>query len=115
MGVSDGYINYVLDLFAGLGSLRVKRMFGAAGIYCDELFFAILVEDELYLKVDDRNRRDYERLGLGPFTYGMNNGRSATMSYYPVPADILEDPQRLHAWARKAIDAALRTKTAQRS
>jgi len=115
MGVSDEYITYVLDLFAGLGRLRVKRMFGGAGIYCDELFFAILVENELYLKVDDRNRGDFVRLGLGPFTYELKNGRSATMNYYPVPADILEDTQRLHAWARKAIDAAFRTKTAQRS
>jgi DNA transformation protein len=71
MSVGDEYITYVLDLFDGLGSLRVKRMFGGAGIYCDELFFAILVEDELYLKVDDCNRSDYERLGLGPFTYEM--------------------------------------------
>jgi len=106
MGVSDGYITYVLDLFAGLGSLRVNRMFGGAGIYCDELFFAILVEDELYLKVDDWNRSDYERLELGPFIYEMKHGRSAA---------ILEDPPRLHTWARKTMDAAVRTKTAQRS
>ncbi|MEA3413806.1 MAG: TfoX/Sxy family protein [Pseudomonadota bacterium] len=113
--MSDEYITWVLDQLAGLGPLRVKRMFGGAGIYCDELFFAILAEDELYLKVDDRNRGDFERLGLGPFTYVMKNGRSATMNYYPVPADIMENPEQLHAWARKALDAALRARTARRS
>lgn len=110
MTVSDDYITYVLDQLGGCGSLRVKRMFGGAGIYCGELFFAILNDDELYLKVDDQGRGDYERLGLKPFTYTNKNGRRATMSYYPVPADVLEDAEQLNAWAGKALDAARRSK-----
>lgn len=112
MPVSDDYIEYTKDLLRGLGPLRVKRMFGGAGIYCRELFFAILVDDELYLKVDDRNRADYARLGIKPFTYEMKNGRTATMSYYPVPADVLDDPDLLSTWARKALDAARNAKKA---
>ncbi len=115
MAVSNEYITYVLDQLNGLGSLRVKRMFGGAGMYCDDLFFAILVDDEIYLKVDDRSRGDFERRGLKPFTYAMKNGRSATMSYYPVPADVLEDTDQLNTWARKALDAARRGKRTSRS
>ncbi len=110
MPISDEYITYVLDLLDGLGPLRIKRMFGGAGVYCDELFFAILVDDELYFKVDDGNRGDYERIGLRPFTYAMKNGRKATMSYYPAPADVLEDEDRLGEWAKKALAAARRGK-----
>lgn len=110
MAVSDDYIAYVLDLLNGLGPLRSKRMFGGAGVYCGELFFAILVDDELYLKVDDGNRGDFERLGIRPFTYEMKNGRTATMGYYPVPADVLEDPDSLAEWANKALEAARQSK-----
>jgi DNA transformation protein len=110
MTVSNDYIAYVLDQLNGLGTLRVKRMFGGAGIYCDELFFAILVDDELYFKVDEHNRNDYERLSLKPFTFLMKKDRKATMSYYPVPVDVLEDSDRLAEWAGKALEAAQRVK-----
>lgn len=106
MPVSDDYITYVLDQLGGIGELRVKRMFGGAGIYCGEFFFAILVDDELYFKVNDQNRDEYERLGLRPFTYQMKNNRQATMSYYPVPADVLDDHDQLAAWAERALEAA---------
>ena len=110
MPVTDSYMEFVKELLAEFAPLRIKRMFGGAGVYSGELFFAILVEDELYLKVDDVSRADYERLGLRPFTYEMKNGRTATMSYYPVPADVLEDPGELSRWVRGALDAAKRGK-----
>ena len=110
MPVSDDYITYTLDLLSDLGSLRIKRMFGGAGVYCGELYFAILVDDELYFKVDDHNRGDYERLGLKPFTYAMKNGSTSTMNYYPVPVDVIEDVEQLTAWAEKALEASRRSK-----
>jgi DNA transformation protein len=100
-------MEFVKELLAEFAPLRIKRMFGGAGVYSGELYFAILVEDELYLKVDDVTRPGYERRGLHPFTYEMKNGRTATMSYYPVPADILEDPGELSRWVRGALDAVV--------
>lgn len=110
MPVTQPYIDYIQDLLGGLGSIRIKKMFGGAGVYCDELYFAILADDELYFKVDDGNRADYEALGLKPFTFTMKNGRTETMSYYPLPADVLEDEEKLGEWAGKALDAARRGK-----
>ena len=34
------------------------------------------------------------------------------MSYYPVPADVLDDPDLLSTWARKTLDAARNAKKA---
>jgi DNA transformation protein len=96
----------MLDQLYGLGLLRVKGVFGGAGVYCGELFFAILADDELYFKVDDQNRNDYECLGLKPFTYLIKNGRKVTMDYYPITADVLEDPDRFAEWAAKPLEAA---------
>lgn len=110
MGVSNEYLAYVMEQFGGLGALRSKRMFGGVGIYCDDWFFAILAEDELYLKVDDHNRPDYESQGLKPFSYEMKSGKSGSMSYYPVPADVLDDTAALAEWSRKSIEAAKRAK-----
>jgi DNA transformation protein len=106
--VTDGYIKFVRDLLGSFEPLRVKRMFGGAGVYSADMFFAIVADDALYLKVDDRARSEYESRGLRPFTYQMKNGRTATMSYYPVPPEVLDDPEALDTWAREAVEVANR-------
>ena len=108
MPVSEHYIAFVQDLLADFAPLRIKRMFGGAGIYSGDLFFAILVEDTLYLKVDDGNRAAYQERGIQPFLYEGKDGRRATMGYYPVPPELLDDPDALAPWARQTIDAARR-------
>ena len=108
MPVTDGYIAFVRDLLGSFEPLRVKRMFGGAGIYSTDVFFAIVVDDALYLKVDDHNRSGYESRGLQPFTYQTKNGRTTTMSYYPVPPEVLDDPEALSIWAREAVEVAKR-------
>lgn len=104
--MTSDYTQFVLDQLAGLGRLRVRRMFGGAGIYCDEIFFAIVNQDTLYLKVDDTNRAAFLQAGsiaFKPFAH-----RSTTLQYYSVPADRLEDPRRLLEWALSAVAAARR-------
>ena len=51
MAKQNEYVAWLCEQLAPMGVLRVKSMFGAYGMYCDELFFAI-VDDVLYLKVD---------------------------------------------------------------
>jgi len=108
MPVSDGYIEFARDLLAPFEPLRIKRMFGGAGVYSEGLFFAILADDTLYLKVDDLTRPDYEACDLHPFTYTTKNGRTASMSYYPVPPHVLDEPEALAEWSRKAVETARR-------
>jgi DNA transformation protein len=72
------------------------------------LFFGLIADDTLYLKVDDTNRRDFESRGMEPFRpYGE---RGETMHYYQVPPEVLEVPDELCRWAGKAITVARRTK-----
>jgi DNA transformation protein len=108
MPVTNGYIAFVRDLLGSFEPLRVKRMFGGAGIYSRDLFFAIVVDDALYFKVDDHNRSGYESRDLRPFTYQMKNGRTTSMSYYPVPPEVLDDPEALAIWAAEAVEVAKR-------
>jgi DNA transformation protein and related proteins len=109
MAVGEGDLTFVLDQLAGLGGLRARRMFGGVGLYCRDLFFALIDDGILYLKVDDRTRARYTRRRLKPFAPdGM-----PSMSYYPVPAAILEDADALVVWAREAVDVAGRAAAAK--
>ena len=105
MPVTDEFLIYLKDQLADMGPVTSRRMFGGAGLYCDGLIFAIVVDDVLYFKVDDTNRADYEAAGMGPFVFISDRGQS-TMGYYEVPANVLESKEKISQWARTALDVA---------
>ncbi|MDP5238440.1 TfoX/Sxy family protein [Uliginosibacterium sp. 31-16] len=109
MSASAEYLAYLAELLAPLGRIRTKRMFGGAGIYCEELFFAIVIDDVLYLKVDDESRAAFEAEGLEPFRYEAK-GKLMQMNYYRAPDEALESPALMQPWARDALAAALRAR-----
>jgi DNA transformation protein len=104
MSVSDEYLTYVIDQFEALGPVRYRRMFGGAGLYFEDLFFGLIADDVLYLKVDDSNRADYEAEGMEPFKPFPD--KKEVMQYYEVPIDVLENRDTLREWARKALHVA---------
>ena len=105
MSVSEEYLVFVIDQLSYLGPIRIRRMFGGAGIYYEGHFFAIVADDVLYFKVDDSNRRDYEAAGMEPFTFTVDD-KEAVMSFYEVPVDVLENKEKVSQWALKAICVA---------
>ena len=105
MAVSRAYLDYVLGQLAGLGGVRSRRMFGGAGLYCDEIFFAIIADDTLYLRVDDASRGDYTARGMAAFRPYAERPE-VSMSYFAAPADVLESPEELLLWSRRAVTAA---------
>ena len=107
MAVSGDYLQYVLEQLAGLGELRAQRMFGAAGLYCAEVFFAIVSDDTLYLRVDDSNREDFTARGMAPFRPYAHRPE-VSMTYYEVPAEVLEEGTALVSWARRSLAGAAR-------
>ena len=112
MAVSPGFADFVVEQLDGCGDISTKRMFGGVGLYCGDVFFAIIDNDILYLKVDDTTRSEFVRAGSGPFKpYG---DERTTMGYYDVPVSVLEDADELVQWSRRAIAvavAARRSKT----
>ncbi len=105
---ANEFVTHVLDLLEALGPVSARRMFGGYGIYLDQLMFALVASDTLYLKVDDESRGEFEAAGLEPFRY-TKKGKTYQMSYHAAPEDALEDAELLRDWARKAVDAAMRT------
>ena len=43
---------FVMELFAPMGPVNVRRMFGGAGVFRDGLMFALLSDYVIYLKTD---------------------------------------------------------------
>ena len=105
--VTDAFRTFVLDQLDGLEDVVPRAMFGGVGLYCRGVFFGIIANDVVYLKVDDTNRRDYERAKMPPFKPYPD--RSGTMEYFAVPIEILEHASDLEAWARKAVDVGKRS------
>lgn len=105
MAVS-GYANYILDLLLPLGNMKARKMFGGFGIYKNGIFFALIINNILYFKVDDTNQSDYESFGSKPFTYTNKNEKLVSMSYWEVPIDILENHDAIAKWVEKAVQAA---------
>jgi DNA transformation protein len=102
------------DLFHDFGRIAVRRMFGGEGIFVGELMIGIVVDEQIYLKVGDSNRADFEAEGARPFTYTRGKERNATsLSYYTVPERLLDDPEAFGQWARKAHEVALAAKAAK--
>ena len=81
-------------------------MFGGAGVYCGGVFFALVFEDQLYFKVGDADRAEYEERGMQRFKPYADRPE-LSMTYYTVPVDVLEDSEQLREWGRRSVAAAL--------
>jgi DNA transformation protein len=111
MARSREFVIHVLDQLGGLGAVTARSMFGGHGLYFRGTMIGLIADDVFYLKVDDGNRPDFEAAGSHPFSYRQRGRRQAVaMSYWEVPADVLEEPGALEDWAREAHAAALRSK-----
>ncbi len=109
MAISASFIDHAKELFASFGDIRIRKMFGGAGVYCDELFFALLDDDTVFLKVDEETRKEFLRRGLAPFSFEMKDGARTEMNgYFAAPEEIFDDEDELKRWATLALDAAAR-------
>ena len=105
MSVGTAFLQYVLEQLTRTGRVTSRRMFGAVGLYCDDRFFGLIDDDTLFLKVDDSTRADYVSRGMKPFC-PYKDKPDVSMSYYTVPADILDDAEDLVQWARRSVAIA---------
>lgn len=102
------FTDYLQEVFADLGAIRARRMFGGYGIYCNDRMFGLVADDVLYLKTDAQSVDAFVARGLEPFVY-IKDGKPMTMSYFTAPEEIFDDPVEAKRWGRMACDAALRS------
>ena len=95
---------FILDQLREHLDVHEKRMFGGYGLYCEDIFFAIISDDTLYFKINEKSKETYVQAGMKPFRASK---KQTLTSYYEVPAEILEDTEELAQWAGEAIEAQI--------
>lgn len=113
---SGAFADFVCDVLRPLGDVRGKRMFSGTGLFCDGLMFGLILDDVLYLKTDADGAEAFKVHGMAPFVYEAK-GRRVALGYWRAPEHLLDDPEELQDWGRKALAtarAAARTKAKRR-
>jgi DNA transformation protein len=106
----DSFHTFVKELFEGLGSIQIKRMFGGAGVYADGLMFAMIAEDAVYLKADDKLKAALANEDSNPFVWtpgtGLRKGDKVEFNYWRLPDAAMDDPDEAVKWGRRALALA---------
>ena len=98
------------EIFAGLGAVTIKRLFGGKGIYFEGLIVGIVRRNgDLLLKADAETAPRFEAAGATQWTYARSRGKSASMPYWTVPSDAFDDPDSMAEWVKLAFAAAKRS------
>ncbi len=100
----------IREMFASLGPVAIRKMFGGKGIYLDGTIIAIEFGGEMLLKGDGQTAPLLEAAGSTQWTYENKAGKSVKMPYWSMPLDAYDDPDEMAKWVRLALDAALRAR-----
>ena len=102
----SGFHAFVEELFADFGPVRIKRMFGGAGIYAGEVMFGLIDDETIYLKTDAALKAELAAEGSVGWVYSRAPGKWEETSYWRLPETALDDPDQAAVWARKALAVA---------
>ena len=96
----DSFKDFVLEQLSSINSLRCKQMFGGYGLYDGSKFFGIISKGRLYFKTDESSRNAHIEQGMKPFKF---SEKQTLKNYYEVPADVLEDREKILKFAEISI------------
>lgn len=105
MSVSDADIAFVKELFADLPHVTTRKMVGGLCLYSEGTIFALLYSDgTVYLKAKGPFVEQIEELGGSRWTYTREDGKVASMPYWSLPDQFLDDPAEASAFAARALE-----------
>lgn len=108
------FAEHALDLLAGVGPVRARAMFGGYGLSLEGISIGLIADDRLYLRVDDEARDAFAKAGSEPFVYESRKGPMTMKSYWSLPEEAIDDPERASRWGRLAWEAARRAEAKKR-
>ena len=101
-------VDEIEEMFAGLGPVTIRRMFGGKGVYHQGMIVAVEVRGEMLLKADGVTAPLFEAAGARRWSYEGKSGKPVAMPYWSVPVDAFDDPEEMTRWVRLAFEAARR-------
>lgn len=114
MTPASEFLDQLTELFAPLGATRWRKMFGGAGLYIDDFFFAIVDDGQVYFKGDALNEPWYSSRGSEKFTYPGEGGKPMSMNYWRFTSDLLSNPSLALEWGNQGLEAARRAKSTKK-
>lgn len=60
------FVEYVAEQMQQAGSIRSKKMFGEYGLYCDGMLFAVICDDQLFVKITPQGETAFPDLPKAP-------------------------------------------------
>ena len=100
MSESAAVLAFARELFAGMGGVEARRMFGGAGLFAQGVMFGLIDDGVIYLKTDESLKSDLAGAG------------SHSWIYWSLPDSASDDPDEACAWGVRALAVALAKKTA---
>ena len=73
MASHKNFVDYVAEQLREAGGIRSRNMFGEYGLYCDEVFFAVICDDQLFVKVTPAGEAAFPHLPKAPPYEGAND------------------------------------------
>jgi DNA transformation protein and related proteins len=106
MKTDKAFHDRIMQVLSPYG-ITSRAMFGGYGLYLDKVMVGALIEDELYLRVDETTKSRFEEYQSHPFVYE-GSGKPVTMPYMTLPDEIFHNPVQLKEWLMDAYAAAVR-------
>ncbi len=111
MSRDTGFLQYILEeVLTDVPGITSRGMFGGFGLYKDGIIFGMIIEDQLYFKVNDSTRKEYIDRGSTPFMYEGKNKKQVSLNYYILPSEILENREEIGEWVEKAVAVSMTAK-----
>ncbi|CAM2951331.1 MULTISPECIES: TfoX/Sxy family DNA transformation protein [Vibrio] len=101
-----------MRLFDPLGRIKSRSMFGGFGIFADDTMFALVVNDMLHIRADDKLASQFKSEGLEPYVY-KKRGFPVVTKYFALTNDVASCPTRAIELAQSALEVAKKEKTSQ--
>lgn len=106
MAHNEEFVNFVFDQLQDIGEFDTKNVFGSLALVQQGEIFGKIKYDKFWLKVDDSNQADFEKLGMVQYAIGKNNSKK--LPFFETPIDVLENKDKLKDWVNKSIEIAIK-------
>ena len=73
MASHQDFVDYVAEQLQEAGAIRSRKMFGEYGLYCDGVFFAVICDDQLFIKTTPAGEAAFPNLPKAPPYEGANH------------------------------------------
>ena len=101
-----------MRLFDQLGQIKSRSMFGGFGIFADDIMFALVVNDKLHIRADDKLANQFKTEGLTPYVY-KKRGFPVVTKYFALTDNIETCEERALSLAYRSLEVAKKEKTTQ--